>query len=329
MRFIDEASIRVAAGKGGPGCVSFRREKFVPRGGPDGGDGGDGGDVNFVASTQLSTLQDFRFKRVYQAQNGSGGSGANKAGKDGEDVQIRVPVGTLIKNTHTGEILVDFTEEGQSWTACHGGRGGKGNAHFVSSTFQAPKFAQSGEEGESRELTLELKLLADAAIIGFPNAGKSTLISRISAARPKIADYPFTTLVPNLGMVRYQEGKSFVVADIPGLIEGAHQGKGLGIQFLRHIERTRVLVVLLEATSPDPQGDFTTLMNELTSYSPSLGKKRKIVAVSKMDLIPPEEQKPFAKLKFGRGVKVIPISSVARLGLSDLLDAIWKLVSRS
>lgn len=248
MRFIDEAKIKVSAGRGGPGCVSFRRETFIPRGGPDGGDGGDGGDVIFESNQQLSTLQDFRFKRSYQAGNGMHGSSANKAGRDGENVVIQVPVGTVIKDPDTQEVLIDFMEHGQTWVACEGGRGGKGNSHFTTSTHQAPKFAQPGEEGQFRELVLELKLLADVGIIGFPNAGKSTLISRMSAARPKIADYPFTTLTPNLGVVQAGEHETFVVADIPGLVEGAHRGIGLGHKFLKHIERTRLFVHLLDGT---------------------------------------------------------------------------------
>lgn len=308
MRFIDEATIRVIAGHGGPGCVSFRRETFIPRGGPDGGDGGEGGSVRFVASNQLGTLQDFRFKREYRAANGMHGSGANKAGRDGDDIEIRIPVGTIIKDTTTGEILIDFTQNGQVWIACKGGRGGKGNAHFVSSTFQAPKFAQPGEDGESRELTLELKLLADVGIIGFPNAGKSTLISRISAARPKIADYPFTTLTPNLGVVSLPDFKSFVVADIPGLIEGAHSGMGLGHKFLKHMERTRLFVHLLDGTQlledltkpPHVEDDtdaaqspaihalierYQIIRRELGLFNEKLLHKPEVVVLNKIDVL--------------------------------------------
>jgi GTP-binding protein len=302
MRFIDEATIRVSGGHGGPGSVSFRREKFIPRGGPDGGDGGDGGDVIFEATNQMGTLQDFRFRREYKADNGRHGSGVNKAGQDADDITIRVPVGTIIRDAETGELLCDFTEDGQKWIACEGGRGGKGNAHFVSSTFQAPKFAQEGEEGTSRSLKLELKLLADAAIIGFPNAGKSTLISRISAARPKIADYAFTTLTPNLGVVALPEYKSFVMADIPGLIEGAHKGLGLGHTFLKHIERTRVFVHLLDGTkfledATGPGEDsfdtaieelvrrYTVIRQELGLFNEALLHKPEIVALNKLDVL--------------------------------------------
>ena len=259
MRFIDEAKIKINAGHGGPGSVSFRREKFIPRGGPDGGDGGRGGDIIFVASIQLGTLQDFRFKRCYQAQNGLHGSGKNKTGHNGEDIEIKIPVGTIVKDSETDTILFDFAEDGQRWVAAKGGRGGKGNAHFVTSVFQAPKFAQPGEEGGTRPLALELKLLADVSLIGYPNAGKSTLISRMSAAHPKIADYPFTTLTPNLGVVKVADYKSFVVADIPGLIEGAHKGLGLGHKFLKHIERTKITVHLMDGTH---LLDFSSLPDE-------------------------------------------------------------------
>jgi GTP-binding protein len=306
MRFIDEAIIKVAGGNGGPGCVSFRRETFVPRGGPDGGDGGAGGSITFVGSVQLGTLQDFRYKRTYQAPSGDHGSGANKAGRDGEEIKIRVPLGTTISNAETGEVLVDIQTEGQEWLACKGGRGGKGNAHFVSSTFQAPKFAQPGEAGSFMELKLELKLLADAAIIGFPNAGKSTLISQMSAARPKVADYAFTTLTPNLGVVAVGEYESFVIADTPGLIEGAHAGVGLGHRFLKHIERTHVFVHLLDgtkiledATAPETRPGtegfkkiieelirrYEAIRNELGLYNEELLHKPEIVVLNKIDLI--------------------------------------------
>lgn len=307
MRFIDEALIQIHAGHGGPGCVSFRREKYVPRGGPDGGEGGKGGDILFKANKQLSTLQDFRFKKLYKAPNGNPGEGNNMSGRSGLTLEVQVPVGTVMTDQTTNEKLFDFTQDGECWLACRGGRGGKGNAHFVSSTFQAPKFAQPGEEGESLHLRMELKLLADAGIIGFPNAGKSTLISRISAARPKIADYPFTTLVPNLGVVSLPEGKSAVVADIPGLIQNAHKGHGLGHQFLRHIERCRVFIHLLDGTlllekASDPwlemQGkdpfdsaiqamalQYKIIRNELEEYNPSLLEKPEIVVLNKTDIL--------------------------------------------
>lgn len=353
MRFIDEAKIKISAGHGGPGSVSFRREKYAPRGGPDGGDGGKGGDVTFIATNQLSTLQDFRFKRVYQAPNGAHGSGANKAGRDGEDIEIRIPVGTLIKDAGNGEVLFDFLENGQTWVACKGGRGGKGNAHFVSSTFQAPKFAQDGEDGETRDLILELKLLADAAIIGFPNAGKSTLISRVSAARPKIADYAFTTLTPNLGVVSMPDMESFVIADIPGLIEGAHRGLGLGHKFLKHIERTRVFVHLLDgaqllenATKPGtPPGfdeaieelvrQYTVIRQELGLYNEALLHKPEIVALGKLDILMSDQElveksrKALrSRIASIRGTHPGPnepfvISAVAGGGLAELMTAVY------
>ncbi len=344
MRFIDEASISISGGHGGPGCVSFRRETFVPRGGPDGGDGGAGGDVIFTATAQLSTLHDFRYKRIYKAGSGEHGSGANKAGKDGADINIRVPLGTLIKDAETGEVLVDFTEEGQTWVACEGGRGGKGNAHFTTSTFQAPKFAQPGEEGQDKKIKLELKLIADVGIIGFPNAGKSTLISRVSAAKPKIADYPFTTLTPNLGVVAMGDEDVFVVADIPGLVEGAHTGKGLGIQFLKHIERTRLFVHLLDGASifegdSDKPGEilvsrYQTIRNELGLFNEALLHKPEITVINKADLFEKDEQ-TFEKartmlrqsLNSTRGTPPVGkepylISGVSGQGIQELLSVI-------
>lgn len=351
MRFIDEATIRLSAGHGGPGCVSFRRETFAPRGGPDGGDGGDGGDIILIASEQLTSLQDFRFKREYKAPAGMHGSGSNKAGRDGENIEIKVPLGTVVKSAETDEILLDFTEDGQIWVACEGGRGGKGNAHFVTSTHQAPKFAQPGEEGQSLEIKLELKLLADVAIIGFPNAGKSTLISRISAARPKIADYPFTTLTPNLGVVEMPDHKSFVVADIPGLIEGAHRGVGLGHRFLKHIERTRIFIHLMDgtqfledATRPDLEGDesfkdaieklvdrYVVLRKELGLFNEALLHKPEIVVLNKLDVLESNMdlidrarialRQRIASIRGSHPIKTEPyvISAVSGTGLNELL----------
>ena len=354
MRFIDEALIRVSGGHGGPGCVSFRRETFAPRGGPDGGDGGEGGDVIFVASDNLTSLQDFRYKREYCAPNGDHGMGTNKAGRDGLDIELKIPLGTVVKDAETGEILVDFTENGQRWLAATGGRGGKGNAHFVTSTFQAPKFAQPGEDGTKRDIRMELKLLADAAIIGFPNAGKSTLISRISAARPKIADYAFTTLTPNLGVVDLADHQSFVVADIPGLIEGAHRGLGLGHRFLKHIERTRVFVHLLDgaqfledATQPDLEGDesfkeaieklinrYSVIRQELGLFNEALLHKPEIVVLNKLDVLESDRdlierarvalRQRIASIRGSNPVNGEPfvISAVSGTGVQSLLGAI-------
>jgi GTP-binding protein len=287
MKFIDEVKIRVIAGDGGRGCVSFRREKFVPRGGPNGGNGGKGGDVIALAEPQLTTLLDMRYQKQYKAGRGEHGLGKNQDGKTGEDRIIKVPVGTIIRDAETGELLGDLKEAYQQVVVAAGGRGGKGNAHFVSSTHRSPRFAQPGEQGEDKELEIELRLLADVGIVGLPNTGKSTLIAAISAVRPKIADYPFTTLVPNLGVVGYGEGKSFVVADIPGLIEGAHEGHGLGDKFLRHVTRTSLLIHLLDAShidEKDPLASWKTVNRELRLFDPELGKKPQIVVANKIDL---------------------------------------------
>ncbi len=287
MKFIDEVKIRVIAGDGGRGCVSFRREKFIPRGGPNGGNGGKGGDVIALADPQLTTLLDLRYQKQYKAGRGEHGLGKDQHGKTGEDRIIKVPVGTIIRDAGTGELIGDLKEAGQQVVVAAGGRGGKGNAHFVSSTNRSPRFAQPGEPGEDKELEIELRLLADVGIIGLPNAGKSTLIAAISAVRPKIADYPFTTLVPNLGVVAYGEGKSFVVADIPGLIEGAHEGHGLGDKFLRHVTRTSVLIHLLDASNIDEEdllAEWKTVNRELELFDPELGEKPQIVVANKIDL---------------------------------------------
>jgi len=327
MHFIDEARISVKAGDGGHGCVSFRREKYIPKGGPDGGNGGRGGSVIICAESQLNTLLDFKYKRTYRAERGENGRGKDQEGKSGKDEVVQVPCGTLVRDAGTKRTIVDLVHGGDEYVVAYGGKGGRGNGEFATPTNQAPRYAEPGTRGEERELLLELKLLADVGLVGFPNAGKSTLISVISAAKPKIADYPFTTLTPNLGLVRYGEGKSFVVADIPGLIEGAHEGKGLGIQFLRHIERTRVLVFLVDAMSPDPSHDYHILLNELSSYNASLKKKKKIVALTKIDTLHGSERKRLAKIKFGRGVPTVPISAVAGSGLQELLDAMWSVLN--
>jgi GTP-binding protein len=324
MHFIDEARIFVKAGDGGNGCVSFRHEKYIPKGGPDGGNGARGGSVIIRADRQLNTLLDFKYKRRYQAERGENGRGKDQEGKSGKDQIVRVPCGTLIRDAVKGKIIADMVNDGDEIIIAHGGKRGRGNGEFATPTNQAPRYAEPGTPGEERELLLELKLLADVGLVGFPNAGKSTLISVISAAKPKIADYPFTTLTPNLGLVRYAEGKSFVVADIPGLIEGAHEGKGLGIQFLRHIERTRMLVFLIESTSDDPKKDYQILLNELASFKSAIAKKKKIVALTKTDLVDTTCKKKLAKIKFGRGVMTMPISAVVGEGLRELLDEMWK-----
>jgi len=314
LMFIDEAKITVKAGNGGGGAVSFRREKFAPKGGPDGGDGGGGGDIIFKASRGESTLIKYRYDRHYNADNGGSGESNNKHGKNGEDIILVLPCGTVIKNIETGETLADLTEEGTQYLAVKGGRGGKGNEHFKSSTRQAPKFAQPGEPGEKLELLLELKLLADVGLVGLPNAGKSTLISRLTAAKPKIADYPFTTLTPKIGVVKVEDD-SFVMADMPGLIEGASLGKGLGMKFLKHIERTSIIVHLVDATNSDIEtvkNDFKTIATELENYGHNLIEKRKLVAITKIDAVTDEESLDAVKAELQKsGLEVIKISSVS------------------
>jgi GTP-binding protein len=285
--FVDEVEIHVRAGDGGRGCVSFRREKFVPRGGPNGGDGGRGGSVILEADEGLGTLLDFRYRRHYAAPRGRHGEGSDRHGATGADLRLRVPVGTTVRDHRTGLLLGDLTRHGERLAVARGGRGGRGNARFATATHRAPRHAEPGEPGEERTLRLELRLLADVGVVGFPNAGKSTLVARLSAARPKIADYPFTTLVPTLGLVRLTEDRSFVIADVPGLIPGAAAGKGLGLRFLRHLERTRLLVHLLDldpTTGRDPVEDWRTIQAELTAYSPELARRPQLLAANKTDL---------------------------------------------
>ncbi|MEI7788287.1 MAG: GTPase ObgE, partial [Chlorobiaceae bacterium] len=311
------------AGDGGKGCVSFRREKFVPKGGPDGGDGGRGGHVWLRTNRQLTTLLDFKYKKKYVAVRGVHGQGARKTGKDGSDVVIDVPCGTIVRNAETHEIIADLTGVDQEILIARGGKGGRGNQHFATPVRQAPRYAEPGQKGEELTLEMELKLMADVGLVGFPNAGKSTLISVISAAKPKIADYPFTTLVPNLGIVRYEEYKSFVMADIPGIIEGAAEGKGLGLQFLRHIERTKILAVLVSADAPDIAEEYRTLLGELEKFNKGLLDKPRIVVVTKMDIATEDLEIPVLE----EGVKVLAISSVSGQGLKELKDELWKEVS--
>lgn len=330
VKFIDEAKIYIKSGDGGRGCVSFRREKYVPHGGPNGGDGGNGGDVVTIAKRNMSSLLDHRYQQHYRAKRGEHGRGKDQHGKNAEDLFIPVPLGTIIKEQETGDVLGDLTKDGETLVVAKGGKGGRGNARFITSTNQAPKNADPGGEGEEKTLLLELKLLADVGIIGFPNAGKSTLISRISAARPKIADYPFTTLVPNLGVVSYGDGGTFIVADIPGLIEGAHEGAGLGIQFLRHIERTKVLVHLIDLspiTDRDPVDDYEKMNNELKSYSEELYGRPQIVAANKIDITEAGERlRGLEEYCKESGINLFPISSATGEGVEDLKWEIVKLL---
>ena len=323
--FIDEAKIRVKAGDGGNGCVAFRREKFVPRGGPSGGDGGKGGDVIMEASERHNTLVHFRFNPEYKAQRGRHGEGSNKTGREGTDVTLKVPVGTILYDADTGEKVHDFSRADERIVVAHGGRGGRGNARFATSTHQAPREHEEGRPGEERVFRLELKLLADVGLVGFPNVGKSTLISRISAARPKIADYPFTTLEPNLGVAVVGEQpneKSFVVADIPGLIEGAHAGAGLGTQFLRHIERTRLLVHLVDVSDssgrPDVVSDVEVIMGELKSFGAHLEDKPVIMVASKIDVAYKDKLAKLKRYSKNKGLELYPISAVTGKGVEEL-----------
>jgi GTP-binding protein len=330
--FVDEVSITVKAGRGGDGSRSFRREMFVPRGGPDGGDGGDGGDVVFTASQRLATLLDLRYQRHYEAEDGKPGGGSNCTGRRGKSVEVLLPVGTIIYDLNTGQPLADLTADGDSVIIARGGKGGRGNSHFATSTNRVPTHCERGTAGEEHELRLELKLLADIGLIGFPNAGKSTLISAISAARPKIADYPFTTLVPNLGVVRYGEDRSFVVADIPGLIEGAHEGKGLGIQFLRHVERTSLLLHLIdisEAAVEDPVASFEIMRQELTAYDPALANRPFVVVPTKTDAAGNSERLE-ALQAFCRRRKFpcLPVSSATRAGLTELVTFVGQRIEQ-
>jgi GTP-binding protein len=339
--FVDEVDIHVLAGSGGSGCLSFRREKFVPRGGPDGGDGGSGGSVFIVATPTKNTLVDFRFHPEFKARRGQHGQGSNRTGQTADDLEIGVPIGTLVyeKNPEGDlNLLGDLAEEGQRLLVAKGGRGGRGNARFVSSTNRAPRRTEPGGEGEQKLLRLQLKLIADVGLIGFPNAGKSTLISRISAARPKIADYPFTTLVPNLGVVTLGDDRSFVVADVPGLIKGAHEGHGLGHQFLRHIERTKVLVHLVDvsgASGREPVDDFDTILDELQRFSPAVAAKPQIVVANKMDAVDDPDRvkalerhvktvRPTPDSTVKRKLPFLKISGASGEGVDALLEAVWK-----
>ena len=330
MRFVDEVVIQARAGRGGNGCVAFRREKNVPRGGPSGGDGGHGGDVVLEADPALGTLIDLRYQREYRGERGQHGQGHERDGRCSQARVVRVPCGTVVLDHESSEKLADLTAPGQRFTAARGGRGGRGNRRFVSPTRQAPREAEPGEPGQERTLRLELKLLSDVGLVGLPNAGKSTLISRVSAARPRVADYPFTTLIPNLGVVRLGRERSLVMADIPGLIAGAHRGAGLGHRFLRHIARTRVLVVLVDdrhalADEPgSPLQDLETLRGELSAFDPALGARPMVVALNKVDLLEPRRTSAvLEELEAASGQPVYPISGVTGSGVEALLEAVW------
>ena len=327
--FVDEAEIYVKGGNGGQGCVSFRREKYIPKGGPDGGDGGRGGDVIFKVDEGLNTLQPFRHKKKFVAKNGEHGRGKNQHGKSGKDLIIKVPPGTLIRDLDTNLIIADLTEPSQVFIAARGGRGGKGNARFATSTNQAPRFAQDGQKGQERRLRLELKLLADVGLVGAPNAGKSTLLSRCSAARPKIADYPFTTIIPQLGVVEIESDKSFVMADIPGLIKGAHKGAGMGVSFLKHIERTSILLHVIDVSVgfEEALNTFNLIQNELLSFHKDLAEKEILIALNKIDVADKEDVERL-KSAFGQiGYLAIPISAYTGQGIKTLLKELYRRVA--
>ena len=324
--FVDRARIRVTAGAGGNGCISFRREKYVPKGGPDGGDGGKGGDIVVVASSRFNALNHLRYHSTWVGNRGAHGLGSDMHGRSGEDTIIEVPVGTLIREEDAETLLADLTEEGQRFRVAEGGRGGKGNARFATSTQRAPRFAEKGEPGEEAHFLLELKVIADVGLVGLPNAGKSTFLSRISAAQPKIADYPFTTISPNLGVVELSDFRSLTVADIPGIIEGAAEGKGLGHEFLRHIERTKVLLFLIDPSRDDPRDTFQTLRNELARHSGKFASRRSLVAFSKADL--PDSQAAFDLYRKDFD-SLFLMSGVTGAGVDALLEALWTEVERA
>ena len=324
MSFIDRAVVRVVAGTGGSGASSFARFKYVPKGGPDGGDGGRGGSIYVKADTNLTTLLDYRYRTTWKAERGQHGKGKTQTGASGSDLYLPVPPGTEIHDAATGEFVGEVLQADATLLVAKGGRGGRGNARFATATHQAPREWEPGEEGQERHLELILKLIADVGLVGEPNAGKSSLLAAISAARPKIADYPFTTLEPNLGVVPLSDSRSLVVADIPGILEGAHQGKGLGLTFLRHVERTRVLAYLIPVDSPDPQATYATLRNELLAYSPALHEKSHVIVLSKRDLLPLDAELPVLIAPDSRAI--LPVSSAARTGLDQLKAELWAMV---
>ncbi|MCK4932257.1 MAG: GTPase ObgE [Candidatus Aminicenantes bacterium] len=324
--FVDQVKVTLRAGKGGDGCVSFRRERGIPRGGPDGGRGGNGGSLFLISTESINSLAYFRFHPINKAKKGAHGEGRNRQGRSGTDLELRVPIGTVVREIDKEDILFDFVSPDLKFLAAQGGKGGRGNASFATSTHQSPRFRQEGQPGEEKELMLELKLIADVGLVGYPNVGKSTLISQISAAKPVIADYPFTTLVPNLGVVDVDEFRSFVVADIPGLIEDAHLGHGLGIKFLKHIERTKILVHIIDISpysQRDPVEDFHTVKKELEAFDPSLVKRTQIVVANKIDLLPGSEER-LEKLKKQakqEGLPFFAISALQKIGLKQVIDA--------
>jgi GTP-binding protein len=327
--FVDRAKINIKSGKGGNGSVSFRREPFVPEGGPDGGDGGKGGNVIFLADDQIKTLLDFRYKKSYEAENGEDGRKKKQFGKSGQDCVIRVPVGTMILEESTGKVMKDLVQNGDTFIAVKGGRGGKGNVHFKSSVRQAPNFAEAGGFSKELQVLLELKLIADVGLIGFPNVGKSTLLSVVTSANPKIGNYHFTTIYPNLGVVRHYD-KSLVLADIPGLIENAHTGAGLGLDFLKHIERTKVLIHVVDASGSegrDPISDYETINHELALYGPKVSKKPQIIAASKMDLVQEDQYERFRAYAEENGLQIYPISAPLHQGISELMAATFEILS--
>lgn len=329
--FVDQVKVTLIAGKGGDGCLSFRREYRVPKGGPDGGRGGDGGNIYLVSDPNLNTLAYFRFHPINKAKKGANGQGSNKQGRRGKDLYLKVPLGTLVKDAVSGEILHDFLKPREIYLVAKGGKGGKGNASFATPTHQTPREFEKGKPGEEKELILELKLIADVGLVGFPNVGKSTLISKISAAKPLVADYPFTTLIPNLGVVDVNEGRSFVVADIPGLIEGAHQGHGLGIQFLRHIERTRILVLLIDVSpysGRDPVNDYRVIQQELKVFNPKLLERQKIIVANKIDLLG-EDKKRLTVVKSLAAREKKPFLAISALtgeSLKDLVNLLARML---
>jgi len=328
--FIDYVKIIAKSGNGGNGAVTFRREKYVAAGGPDGGDGGRGGSIYFTVDPDMNTLLDFRFKRKFHAEDGKNGEGSHRFGKSGEDLYIKVPIGTIVKDAETGKVVVDLSEKGQTELILPGGRGGKGNSHFATSTRQAPRFARDGEKGIEKEFILELKLLADVGLLGFPNVGKSTFISKVTSAKPKIADYHFTTLVPNLGVVKGEFGDSFVIADIPGIIEGASEGTGLGLQFLRHIERTRLLLHFLDVSGSEgrnPVEDFEVINTELKKYSDKLSTRKQVIVANKIDVMQDDSlYQEVEKLAKDKGIEIFKISAATGEGIKELMQVISKLL---